>query len=61
MAGHLAWLAVLLPIVKIKIVITLVNTSGDISFDCTEKSQYFIGKHVRNVYSQGTFLNGKHT
>ena len=32
--------------VKIKIVISLVTTSGNIDF--TEKSQYFIGKHIRN-------------
>ena len=35
--------------VKIKIVISLVTTSGNIDFDFTEKSQYFIGKHIRNV------------
>ena len=34
--------------VKIKIVISLVTTSGNIDFDFTEKSHYFIGKHIRN-------------
>ena len=33
--------------VKIKIVMSLVTTSGNIDFDFTEKSQYFIGKHIR--------------
>ena len=33
--------------VKIKIVISLVITSGNIDLDFTEKSQYFIGKHIR--------------
>ena len=31
--------------VKIKIVISLVTTSGNIDFDFTEKSQYFIVVH----------------
>ena len=35
----------LLETVKIKIVTSLVTTSGD--FDFIEKSQYFIEKHVR--------------
>ena len=35
--------------VKIKIVISLVITSGNIYFDFTEKSQHFIGKHIRNI------------
>ena len=35
--------------VKIKIVISLVTTSGNIDFDFTEKSQYFIGKHMDRV------------
>ena len=30
-----------------KFVISLVTTSGNIDFDFTEKSQYFIGKHIR--------------
>ena len=34
--------------VKIKIITSLVTTSGSIDFDFTEKSQYFIGKHIRN-------------
>ena len=38
--------------VKIKIVISLVTTSGNIYFDFTEKSHYFIGKHIRkNILS----------
>ena len=37
--------------VKIKIVISLVTTSGNIDFDFTEKSQYIIGKHIRNLSS----------
>ena len=36
--------------VKIKIVSSLVATSGDIDFDFTEKSQYFIGKHIRKPF-----------
>ena len=32
--------------VKIKIVISLVTTSGNIDFDFSEKSQYFIEKHI---------------
>ena len=31
----------------VKIKIWLVTTSGNIDFDFTEKSQYFIGKHIR--------------
>ena len=34
--------------VKIKIVTSRVTTSGNIDFNFTEKSQYFIGKHIRN-------------
>ena len=36
--------------VKIKIVNSLVTSSGNIDFDFTEKSQYFIGKHIRNRF-----------
>ena len=36
--------------VKIKIVISLVTTSGNIDFDFTEKSQYFIGEHIRKRF-----------
>ena len=35
--------------VKIKIVISLVTTSGNIDFDFTKKSQYFIGKYIKKV------------
>ena len=34
---------------KIKIVSSLVAISGDIDFDFNEKSQYFNGKHIRNI------------
>ena len=45
--------------VKIKIVISLVTTSGNIDFDFTEKSQYFIGKHIRNrILSNISGVNG---
>ena len=43
--------------VKIKIVISLVTTSGNIDFDFTEKSQYFIGKHKRKTFMQLEILN----
>ena len=36
-------------IVKIKIVISLLTTGGNIDFDFTEKSQYFIGQHIRKT------------
>ena len=45
-----------LEIVKIKIVISLVTTSGNIDFDFTEKSQYFIGKHIRKKAHLFVFL-----
>ena len=35
--------------VKIKIIISLVTTSGKVDFNFTEKSQYFIGKHIRKI------------
>ena len=37
--------------VKIEIIISLVTTSGNIDFDFTEKSQYFIGKHIRKTFN----------
>ena len=37
--------------VKIKIIISVVTTSGNIDFNFTEKSQCFIGKHIRNTES----------
>ena len=49
----------LLETVKIKILISLVITSGNIDFDFTEKSQYFIGKHIRiwfNLTSSLSYL-----
>ena len=46
--------------VKIKIVFSLVTTSGNIDFDFTEKSQYFIGKHIINCQCNiPKFLNSK--
>ena len=38
--------------VKVKIVILLVTTSGNISLDFNEKSQYFIGKHIKCDFIQ---------
>ena len=37
---------------KIKILSSLVAISGNIEFKFTEKSQYFIGKHIRNDVTQ---------
>ena len=33
-------------------IISLVTTSGNIDFDFTEKSQYFIGKHIRKFINR---------
>ena len=42
--------------VKIKIVISLVTTSGNINF--TEKSQYFTGKHIRKRINEQSAKSG---
>ena len=44
-------------IVKIKLISSLVATSGNIDFEFTEKSQYFIGKHVIKIVCPNLILN----